>query len=500
MKTAVNPFGADRPTLWAALFLPRLALDALLRNDSGIEGGADGASAIALISRDQSRPVIVDAAARALQAGVRRGQSLAAAQSLFPALQPVAHDPAHARALRELLASWAYGYSSQVSLRETDALLIEIGGSLSLFGPWPRLERRWRAELRELGITHRLAAAPTALGALALARAQDGVLIATLPTLHQALAVLPIQHAQLDAQTSEALHSMGIHHLRELFGLPRAGLIRRFGAALVDYLDRLRGNLPDPLPLHRPPDVFHARMEFDHEIESSEALRFPLRRLIGDLCTFLRSRDGGVQTFDLLMEHDPLQFKQLVPTRLRIGTQSPQRDVQALFELCLLRLQASQVPAPVRALALHAEQLPAFVPIAHDLFDQPPGAHLDWPQLADRLRSRLGTDSVYTLEATDDPRPEHAWGKQALRRTGATHRPGMRQVGLRPAWLLHRPLPLRGEPRRILAGPERIESGWWDGGDLRRDYYVIETQQGQRAWAFRGIHGEAPWLLHGWFA
>jgi protein ImuB len=484
--------------LWAALLLPRLAFDALLRqHDTDVD-----ANTTALISRDQARPLIVDAAPRALAAGVRRGQSLATAQALFPRLRPLPHDPAQALALRELIASWAYGYSSQVSLREADAVLIEIGGSLSLFGPWPLLERRWRTELTELCVTHRLAAAPTALGALALARAQDGTMIPQLPVLHTALAGLRIGHCQFDTATVEALQGMGLRHLRDVLRLPRAGLIRRFGAAFVDYLDRLHGDLPDPPPLYRPPDFFQARMEFDHEIESSEALRFPLRRLIGDLCTFLRSRDGGVQQFDLLLEHDPLQFKQLAPTRLRIGTQMPQRDPATLFDLCLLRLQASAIPAPVRALCLRAEELPPFVPAARDLFDARHGTQLDWPQLADRLRSRLGDEAVYRIEARDDPRPEHAWYKQHWHNVREAHAQyhALRRPGARPTWLLRRPLPLRGEPGRILAGPERIESGWWDSGDLRRDYYVIETREGQRAWAFRGIGDEAPWLLHGWFA
>ena len=62
-------------------------------------------------------------------------------------------------------------------------------------------------------------------------------------------------------------------------------------------------------------------------------------------------------------------------------------------------------------------------------------------------------------------------------------------------------MPLRERVQRVLAGPERIESGWWDGEDVRRDYYLVETAQGQRAWAFR-VAGEqaGPFMLHGWFA
>jgi len=56
------------------------------------------------------------------------------------------------------------------------------------------------------------------------------------------------------------------------------------------------------------------------------------------------------------------------------------------------------------------------------------------------------------------------------------------------------------EPLHILSGPERIESGWWDGEDVRRDYYLIETRSGQRGWAFRSVGEDGPLRLHGWFA
>ena len=47
---------------------------------------------------------------------------------------------------------------------------------------------------------------------------------------------------------------------------------------------------------------------------------------------------------------------------------------------------------------------------------------------------------------------------------------------------------------------KRQESGWWDGDDARRDYYVIRTAQGQRAWVFCAPGERGPYLLHGWFA
>ncbi|HOV58461.1 MAG TPA: DNA polymerase Y family protein, partial [Rhodanobacteraceae bacterium] len=80
------------------------------------------------------------------------------------------------------------------------------------------------------------------------------------------------------------------------------------------------------------------------------------------------------------------------------------------------------------------------------------------------------------------------------------HEPAPLQVPLRPTWLLPRPVPLRDAHVRLLAGPERIEAGWWDGGDVRRDYWVVETGQGQRAWVYCAAGERGPWMLHGWFA
>jgi protein ImuB len=50
-----------------------------------------------------------------------------------------------------------------------------------------------------------------------------------------------------------------------------------------------------------------------------------------------------------------------------------------------------------------------------------------------------------------------------------------------------------------LAGPERIESGWWDV-DQRHDYYIVQTQAGQQAWAYVAAGATENWMLQGWFA
>jgi protein ImuB len=471
--------------LWAALHLPQRALDGALRRC------ADPLAPLALVGGPAQRRVVMLANEAARAVGVAPGQALAAAQAIHPALATQMYDAAEAHRLLALTCAWAYRYSGQVCSDGEDTVWLEVGSSLGLFGPWPRFERLLRDDLHGLGLSHTLAVAPTPLGALCLARQQDGLAVTDLAQLQRALQSLPLDLAPFPPDVREALHGMGVRKLRQLFVLPRAGLQRRFGRGMLDTMDRLTGDAPDLRTYYQPPDRFEARFEFDDEIRYSTGLLFPLKRLLGDLAAYLAGRDGGVQRFELVFEHD------LHPTSTQtVGLLQPERDAARLFDLAKLTLERQAVPAPVRAFGLRATELPPFVPAGRDLFEARPASALDWPALQARLAARLGEHATHQLTPQPDPRPEHA--QRRVREWRGRH--AVPPPLPRPTWLLPRPVPWREARHRVLAGPERIESGWWDGGDVRRDYYVVETEAGQRAWVFcpAGQHG--PFLLHGWFA
>lgn len=467
---------------WAAILLPDLALDAIRRS------GADADTALALIAGPAHRRVILCCTPSAATAGIRPGQPLAAARALLPNLVALDDDAQRTDALRDLLVAWAYGYSSEVAVLAPDALVLEVGGSLNLFGPWPRLERRMRAELSALGATHRIALAPLPRAACVFAQMQDGFAAAN-TAMRAALRRIPLPQSRLPPAAIALLAALGLRRLGEVIDLPRAGLARRCGAAFVDALDRLTGNASDPLPRYRPPDRFEASIEFDAPLRSSEGLQFPLRRLLEDLCLFLTARDGGVESIDLVFEHD-----ECAPSTITLRSPAPERDAAQWFGIARLRLERLRLPAPIAGIGVIARALPPFVPRARNLFDAAASAALDWPQLVARLQARLGDGAVKTYLPAADHRPEAAFTTVAADAQRII-------TGPRPLWLLPRPIPLRDRAPRILAGPERIESGWWDGAEAQRDYYVLQTSMGQRAWAFRPAGAiDGPWLLHGWFA
>ncbi|GAB1596951.1 Y-family DNA polymerase [Lysobacter claricitrinus] len=469
---------------WACLFLPQLALDAVLRD------AEDSDAPTALLDGAPNARVLYAVSPSARRAGLRPGMKLAAAQALGVPCRFVVRDAAQVERMREQLAAWAYGFSSQVSLDLPHAIVLEIRRSHRLFGEWPTFEARLRDGLRAQRIRHRIVAAPNPHAARVLANVHDRLAVDE-RGLDRALRDVPIERAGLSPGTAQAFARMGLKRLGHVLALPRASLGKRFTPELLRHLDRLRGGA-GPLTMYQPPNHFEARIEFEAEIESSLALLFPLRRLTTDLAAFLVSRDDGVERFSLWLEHEHCPASEV-----RVGLLAPEREASMLFELARGRVEQATLPAPVRAVRLEARELPRFVPAARDLFDTRAQQSMPWVRLRERLRARLGDDAVQSVGWNADHRPERV--ADAASASIPRNPPAL----MRPGWLLATPRPLRESIAQRIAGPERVESGWWDGDDVRRDYYVVETVGGQRAWVYRPLRrlGDPvpPFVLHGWF-
>ncbi|MFG0634764.1 Y-family DNA polymerase [Pseudomonas sp. xss_2] len=471
--------------LWACIVFPQLALDTVLRERDEPD------CALVLMGGPSQRRVLQSVNCAAAKLGLRAGQTLTAARALADGFTCVEVDPARVDQVQQLLAAWAYRFSAQVSLHYPRALLLEVGSSLQLFGPWPLFEARLRQELEALGLRHRIVVASNPVAARMLANAHDGLAVTCAEQTRAALLQLPIGKIGLPADTAQAFARMGLRRLGEVMALPREALARRFAAQVQLHLDQLLGVRSVGLDFYQPPDRFETRLELNFDVESHQALLFPLRRMIGDLAAFLAGRDCGVQRFELHLEH-----VEGPDTRLMVGLLSAERDAAMLFELARGRLEPLRIPAPVRNLRLLAEDLPAFVPQHQALFDPRAQQAQAWPQLRERLRARLGDEAVKGLRAEADHRPECAWQLTDQGTCGAL------QVtpGSRPGWLLAAPQRLPESGVQLLGQAERIESGWWDGGDVRRDYYRIETREGLRGWAYQDLAAPGPLWLQGWFA
>jgi protein ImuB len=467
---------------WACCVLPSLSLEIFETGDAPR----------AIIDGPTQRAYVHTLNAAAAALGVREGQTLAAAQACSLQLEILRRDAA-AEAMRlQTLALHAYACSSQVAIVPPDALLLEVRASLRLFGGWPAIRQRLSAAFAQEGHALRLALAPTPLAAQVFARLRDGVAIASTARLAQRLDAIPLGQSPLSASHQTMLQAIGVRTLGEARRLPASALARRTGVELIAHLNRLYGDAPDPQVLWQPPQRFALRCEFEYGIETSPALRFSLQRLTRELARHLQARDAAVLRFDLRFGHEGR-----AASAMPVGLRTPLRQAEALFDAARNRLEQHALVAPAHWLELVAEDLPAFAPPATDLFDAASRGALDWEALVERLRARLGDDAVNAVTPYPDHRPEHAWRRGEDRIAEAATDP----IPPRPVWLLPHPQPLRARILRFVADTERIESGWWDGGDARRDYVIADLDTGQRAWLFREAGSdEASWMVHGWFA
>lgn len=497
--------------LWLALVLPDWPLQ-LAR-----QGRPDEDDRPLVVSAGPAqRPWVVcaDQAAQAL--GIHAGQKLAAAKALASQLEVSPRDPAREAAALEQLAAWAYQYSGQIVPRSEheNGLLIEIGASLRLFDACGQaLARRIHGELAGLGITAHsaLATTPQAAWWLACARAAglEAADALTATDLAAALDPLPLSVLGWDDQHIEILATLGVRRIAEVLRLPRAAFIRRFGSDSLAELARARGEAPDPQPPYLAPKHFAAALELPADLVDATLLLAPARRLLGLAEGWLRGRAALARRFHFAVRHSQRRGFEHPPTAIDLALARPQRDGARLAALLSERLGRTELPAPAIALSLSVEDCVAAGSETLALLPAAPELPGDWTALAETLVARLGPDRVFGIEICDEHRPEFASRSRdcfssPLSAASVPSAP-------RPLWLYHTPIalgrssaaeqpPAHGGALRLLAGPERIESGWWDGAPVARDYFVARNPRGQTFWIYRELAVPQRWFIHGLFA
>lgn len=389
-------------------------------------------------------------------------------------------------ALADLAPRLATITSQVVLVPEGDTLLGEVGASQRMLGGLTGVRRAARAAFADAGVTWRAAIAPTPAAAAVLAMHRPGTTVIGMPDLRSALSDLPATALPLPAAAHQLLRRIGVHDVSEVLALPRAGLARRLGVPAVSMLERLLGERPDPRESWVPPAGFVREAEWDEPLASVEALQFPLRRLLGDLAAYVACRGERATAWSLVLRTDDRR-EAVLTVAAAAGTADPHQ----LQVLTVERAAGTPWPGPVVGLQLRLDATRE-APSSAMLFAQDGDEQL--VALLDRLRARLGQDAVYGLAPVADPRPERTQRRVAIGDDGAAVVSPRR----RPAWLLPSPQPWRCDPARLIAGPERMESGWWDGADSRRDYWVARGDAGATWWVYQDLRTN-DWFVHGWF-
>lgn len=466
---------------WLAIHFPALPLEIYSR------GGA-APEPLAVIEKQGNRTRVIVCNESAGTGGVRTGMPGSAAQALVTNLIVRSRDMVAEQESLAGLAAWAGSYTPAVSLQPPDGLLIEIGSCLRLHRGFKNLIAQMRSGLNEMGYSANFACAPTPHAAWLMALAEKEIAIRDPAKLETVLGALSVRLLDQPQDTLASLEMVGAHTLGDCLRFPRAGMARRFGQGLLDELDRALGRLPEAREFFVPPPSFERRLELPSQVHEADALLFASRRLLLELEGYLNLRQAGVQEFELICCHEDVP-----DTVLNVGFAQPTRSLDRMLLLLRETLGRTRLSAPVHTIMLHASRIQVMELANLDMF-QDSAETGNGNLLLERLRIRLGKDAVFSIAPVADHRPELAW--RPCEAGDETKSPGKLP---RPLWLLPKPMPCQKDRLELKSGPERIESGWWDGMDVVRDYYVAQGRNGSRLWVFRD-RSNGAWFVHGLFA
>ncbi|MGJ7093026.1 Y-family DNA polymerase [Vibrio hannami] len=461
--------------LWLYLHFPKLQLDTLFSELSG---------PVCIIDK----ATIIQANSVAEQQGIRLGMGLGSAASLCPSLQVHPYKPeAEEKKLKEI-AHWLYLLTSDIALFPPSGLLLKASNMLTLYDG---LESYWHALKSHLDtqeFEYYYASAFSPLAARLMAQAGWNQIADNKARLEKQLKTYPLAATDLDIKTTEKLNRVGIRTLNELLELDISEVAKRFDINLVNYVGRLTGRFKHPVEFYYPPESFKRYLELLYEIENVQWLEKPLRKLFVLLESFLKIRDQVAYelTLSLHLRDKPDQS---------VTFSSAQGDYLAgkWQRLSQLTLESLQLDAPVIGLTLEAKRVEQLQPAHSDIFDGQVGNHSAL-ELISLLQAKLGNEAVSGITLTDDPRPEKTTLLCPPMSTESQHNKTNR---LRPSFLLPEPEPLN-EKVSIMQGPERLATGWWDAGEIVRDYFVVRSSTGRWLWVFRNKNKQ--WFIHGVFS
>jgi protein ImuB len=477
-----------------------------------------GRPTIVIARRGQSEWVTA-ACPIARDQGLRPGMAAAHARALVSDLDVHEAQPEEDRTFLERLALHAVArWTPTASLCEPDGLWLDLSGTTHLFGGETRFCERLLGFLQRLGLSATIAIAGTPGAAHALARFGGQSLTILAPgTETQAIADLPLAALRLAPQALVAAARFGLDRIGDLYAMPRAPLAKRLGLSTVERLDQARGIVAEPIIPILPFDRPQVERRLVEPIATPEAIAQVIGDLIDDVVVLLRTRGLGVR-MAVLSCHIVDGAQQ----QIAIGTARATREARHLKRLFAMRIERIAPGLGIETMVLAIPRVDLLLPevIKSDILsnDSTP----DIAPLVDQLCGRVGAEALFRIGAVESDVPERAVRRQVALATPVGWPAWPRPVRLltQPE-LLHNVVALlpdhpprrfgwRGKAYRVVAGdgPERVHGEWWRRpGELWavRDYFRVETQNGERFWIFRrgdGVDeptGDLSWLLHGLF-
>jgi protein ImuB len=446
--------------------------------------------------------------------GVYAGMSLADARAFCPGLEKADHSLGIEEKLLRRIAEWCIRFTPAAAVDGIDGVVLDATGCTHLWGGDVSYVEDIVQRLHAKGFTARAAIADTRGAAWAAARFGSNHIIGVGEEVN-ALMPLPPEALRIDAETAARLHKLGLKQIKDVLGIPRTALRRRFGNELVVRLQQAFGNAPESFEPVSAAAEFAERLPCMDAIMRIEGIEIALQRTMEALCVRVRNAGKGIRTVSFTCYKTDHTI-----TQVSVSMNTPTTNVQHLLKLFALKL-AQLAPEPgIELFVLEATKAEEHSAAQEAIWKQSSGFHNKiFTELIDKLTIQFGAGAVHRYVPSEHYWPERSYAKaktllEEITTTWDTNK-------RRPILLL--PMPERIEVtapvpdyppmmfryknklHKIIKadGPERIEQEWWLQTGQHRDYYIVEDDAGCRYWLFRSGHYDAQrtwsWWIHGVF-
>lgn len=535
--------------LWVCFYIDKLALLIAQQNPSLVirenlslcprESKAERPQAALAI---HEHGLVYQANQQALDAGVSPGLGKASALSRCPQLLWFPRDlNAETQYLQEQ-CWWLSRFTPNLCI-EDGFLLAEVSRSLKLFGGLEALVEQMSEGFSQVQRSLKLAIAPTARAAIWLSKWQANrnsnqvkksavfqniTIILDSSQLRQALEGIDINclstHTET-AQQSQQLHMMredlGLFKLKSLWDLPRKSLRQRLGARALLAMDQALGLEADPRIWLQIPENLRLYRELSFWAEESSHLFKLGQVMIEQACAQLKARRLGLMTISFELHHrdrGPVSV-------IKLGTQTLCDQSKRWSGLWEEHVAKTVLRDPVVGISLCGGATQNMPLASERLFPGPNVIRQTQTALFERLQARLGRSSMFRMLTIAEHRPEMAQRLCELNCQADYNDHKLNSAKLvsvtidqpsmglpRPLWFFEEPIPLIERSKRpywhgplaLVAGPERIETAWWEGQWFARDYFIASDQHHVLYWIYRNRqHDPAStslqWFIQGCF-
>jgi protein ImuB len=402
----------------------------------------------------------------------------------------------------ESLCEWALKFTPRISKVGYQGLLLEVKGSLKLFGGIKSLMKQMVTELKSLGYKAEFAVTPIPSAAVILCKDKSNLVVVDKTNLKKILSITSVTALFISHQEKKNLKDLGIRNLGDCRRLPRIGLRERLSSDFVDMLDRLFGDKPEYVEEFTPREFFESTFHFRSEVTEIKSLVCAAQDLLRELSFYLSRRQSRPSRLIWQLEGSD-NYRDFLSICCD-DSLSRESLIKSLVSYISEQTLAGRY---LSSLGIKVLDVPKDLDTRIDFFSSKYKGEkiLDCKNLILSLRGRLGEGAVFFLKEDFSSEPEDSYYRKSISNhllsLSSTYYPE------RPLWLVKKPVKLSATNRWpeyqgvlvIKSERERIVTNWWERNIIARDYFIASTASGRRIWIYKELGVLNSWYLRGIF-